>query len=165
MSSTRASAADSSTQANPDSATPTVQRKIPLFFYGTLQNPKFLVSLLSLSKTPSLTRATLYGYKLKTWSAYPIVVPQEGSVVEGMLWEEGATEEHFNCLERYEGYAYTWAETEVEVRSTEGGENGNGEVVKKKGVRVFVASDPESDEIREGTRSPEEWRKIWGDEN
>lgn len=147
----------------PLSAPPTAHTTIPLFFYGTLQDPKFLARLLSLSKAPKLTRATLHDFKLKTWSAYPIVVSQAGSLVEGMLWE-GATEDQFECLEGYEGYAYKWVETEVEVKAAGDGTSGVGEVVKKKAVRVFVAREPESDEIEEGTWSLEEWKMVWGGE-
>ncbi|OAL54128.1 hypothetical protein IQ07DRAFT_584709 [Pyrenochaeta sp. DS3sAY3a] len=144
--------------STPATAHPTIS----LFFYGTLQDSKFLAELLSLPKAPKLTRATLHDFKLKTWGMYPIVVSQAGSLVEGMLWE-GATEDQFESLEGYEGYAYKWVETEVEVKAAGDGTRDADEVVKK-GVRVFVAREPESDEIEEGTWNLEEWRMVWGGE-
>jgi gamma-glutamylcyclotransferase (GGCT)/AIG2-like uncharacterized protein YtfP len=93
---------------------PTSRKLIPLFFYGTLQDPTFLRSLPSLPHTPTLRPARLTGYKLKLWSLYPILVPEKGSVVNGVLWA-GAKQEEFENLEKYEGNAYKWVEVDVEI--------------------------------------------------
>ncbi|KAH7394388.1 hypothetical protein BKA66DRAFT_456238 [Pyrenochaeta sp. MPI-SDFR-AT-0127] len=135
------------------------QARIPLFFYGTLQDPAFLKNLLSLSATPVLRRATLKGYKLKLWSFYPILVPQEGAEVQGMVWD-GATQAQFGTLEYYEGDAYTWAEATVEMELTEKSGGKGKSPSSNRGVRVFVARDTESKEIEDGEWSLEEFQDM-----
>lgn len=137
---------------------------IPLFFYGTLQDANFLKNLLSLPTTPILRRATLAGYKIKLWSLYPILVPQEGFTVEGMLWD-GATQTQFDRLEYYESNAYKWTEVvvEVEMDVKPNGEGGaRQDRGRKEGVRVFVARDVESEELTDGVWSLEEFQSSTG---
>jgi gamma-glutamylcyclotransferase (GGCT)/AIG2-like uncharacterized protein YtfP len=132
----------------------------PMFFYGSLMMPSVLEWLLDLPKQSQglkFRRATLSNYAIKLWGQYPALVPRAGSQVKGVVWY--ATPEQFVALENYEGPTYTDVECEVELEDTDGSGDTNVEKELIKDCRVFVAKDPDNDELEEGLWDLEEWKE------
>ncbi|KAF2028311.1 hypothetical protein EK21DRAFT_101915 [Setomelanomma holmii] len=126
-------------------------RPCHMFFYGTLQDPGVLRSLLSLDDEPLLQRARLSGFMVKMWGIYPALVSCDGGKVDGMLWY-CASEDRFEKLDAYETVAYTWRECEVGL--------GEGEMVRD--VRMFVwAGDADSGELEDGEFELDRWRRFF----
>jgi gamma-glutamylcyclotransferase (GGCT)/AIG2-like uncharacterized protein YtfP len=156
-----ANAANASNANNSANTTGAADNKtFPMFFYGSLMVPSVLQLILNLRKEPKeqeLRAATLANYAIKLWGPYPALVPRTNGKVNGIVFL--VTLEQFAALVNYEGPTYTWTECEVEIKDTEGGAAQKKEVIKD--CRVFVAVDPESNELEEGMWNLEAWKRDW----
>jgi len=125
-----------------------------MFFYGTLQDPDVLTTLLSLQLSPILHSASISGYAIKMWGIYPALIPSTAqSTVKGMLWR-CESEAHFEKLRAYETGAYTWMECDAVLL------DGDGEGIVR-GVRVFVwAGNTNDEELEDGNFDFKWWKRY-----
>ncbi|CAL1710967.1 unnamed protein product [Somion occarium] len=95
-----------------------------LFFYGTLSLPHVLKRVLSLTNTPPLQSAFVFGYSVKMWGPYPALVQLKESDDEATDKEpvEGkafwASEEQIRLLTQHEGENYALAPIAVHIGQT-----------------------------------------------
>ncbi|KAI8964090.1 hypothetical protein F5Y11DRAFT_345828 [Daldinia sp. FL1419] len=120
------------------------------FFYGSLQARKTLVRVCGLEdENPTLIPASIKGWKMMMWGAYPALVPQEGNEVKGMCWK-CEDPEHINNLKWYETEAYRMERCKITTNEGEVIENG----------RIFVASGTK--ELSEGAFDLEAYIDHYG---
>ena len=127
----------------------------PYFFYGTLQHPKVVSSVLSLTKeeeSPELRPAKVIGYHRMLWGPYPALVDGvPGEVVQGKGMKI-ESQGHAKRLQEYETNAY-------EVRSVTIVYTDGEEPTEEQGF-AFLAVD--KSDLEEGKWNLEEWeRKFW----
>ncbi|KAF1850474.1 uncharacterized protein K460DRAFT_327379 [Cucurbitaria berberidis CBS 394.84] len=136
-----------------------------LFFYGTLQDPLVLQSILNLPSPPTMRKASLVhpeeeNISVRMWGIYPALVIPAATIVSGTVWHCSSAA-HFARLEEYETNAYTWCECAVtlDVDINVDVDVNSGEEVLR-GCRTFCwAGDAESKELEEGVFDLERWQR------
>jgi gamma-glutamylcyclotransferase (GGCT)/AIG2-like uncharacterized protein YtfP len=83
-----------------------------VFFYGSLMDPEVIQAVLSLPEPPLTKPAIIFGFWIKMWGIYPVLIPSTSGQVAGFI-SEVDYEEHFERLAAYETAAYTWGECEA----------------------------------------------------
>lgn len=93
----------------------------PLFFFGTLMDADVLGLVIGRAVAPGeLEPARLHGFRRvrARRASYPVLVPDPGASVEGVLWRAGTALERAR-LDAYEGPGYALAPVEVETAAGE----------------------------------------------
>ncbi|KAI1631006.1 hypothetical protein F4809DRAFT_634248 [Biscogniauxia mediterranea] len=150
-----------------------------MFFYGSLMDKDMLQVAARLASPPELRPASISGWQVKMWGAYPTLVPASttpatspaapsspsnanadhhdnnnnnkiNDKIRGMAWEL-ETFEQFSNLQNYETSHYQ--PRAVVIRAEGGGEDeGQGEVPGEwEGLTFVWAGDPSSPDLEEGS--------------
>jgi hypothetical protein len=115
-------------------------------------DPEVLQIILYLPSLPVYKTAFLYGFEIKMWSIYPMLVPSTTTNrIQGMIWKVESIE-HFSRLSECETRAYRACECEVELQ--------DGKILR--GCMTFCwAGKPESREMSEGAFDLEMYQRYF----
>jgi hypothetical protein len=83
-----------------------------MFFYGSVMDPEVIRAIHNLAEPPAAKPATISGFRIKMWGAYPTLIPSTSERVAGSVWEV-TSEEHLDLLAAYETAAYTLVKCEA----------------------------------------------------